>query len=40
MRHAQPSTTLTYGNALMKSRWDANTKVVRMALRSVEQQVA
>jgi integrase len=36
MRHAQPSTTLTYGNALMKSKRDANSKVVRMALRSAE----
>jgi integrase len=40
MRHAQPSTTLTYGNALMKSKRDANSKVVRMALRPAEQKVA
>jgi integrase len=34
MRHAQVSTTMnTYGNALMKSKRAANSKVVRMALR-------
>jgi integrase len=34
MRHAQISTTMNvYGNALMKSKRQANSKVVRMALR-------
>ena len=33
MRHAQVSTTMAYGNALMESKRDANSKVVRMALR-------
>ena len=35
MRHAQISTTMMYGNALMESKRDANSKVVRMALRPV-----
>ena len=35
MRHAQVSTTMEYGNALMESKRDANSKVVRMALRPV-----
>ena len=35
MRHAQVSTTMEYGNALMDSKRDANSKVVRMALRPV-----
>ncbi|HEV2709215.1 MAG TPA: tyrosine-type recombinase/integrase [Edaphobacter sp.] len=35
MRHAQVSTTMNiYGNALMVAKWEANSKVVRMALRS------
>jgi integrase len=39
MRHAQPSTTGTYGGALlMSSKRDANSKVVRMALRPDPQQ--
>jgi len=39
MRHAQVRTTMNaYGNALMKSKRDANSKVVRMALRSEPQQ--
>ena len=39
MRHAQVSTTTdVYGNALMESERDANSKVVRMALRPVRQQ--
>jgi integrase len=32
LRHAHPSTTMGYGNALMKSKRAANSKVVRMAL--------
>ena len=32
MRHAQPSTTMNYGNSQMKAKRDANSKVVRMAL--------
>jgi integrase len=39
MRHAQVSTTMNvYGNALMKSKREANSKVVQMALRPVLQQ--
>jgi len=39
MRHAQISTTMdVYGNALMQSKRDANSKVVRMALRPAPQQ--
>ena len=35
MRHAQISTTMNvYGNALMTAKREANSKVVRMALRS------
>ena len=35
MRHAQISTTMNvYGNALMEAKREANTKVVRKALRS------
>lgn len=35
MRHAQVSTTMNvYGNALMEAKREANSKVVRMALRS------
>ncbi|MGA2891126.1 MAG: hypothetical protein ABSE51_24175, partial [Terracidiphilus sp.] len=35
MRHAQVSTTMNiYGNALMGAKREANSKVVRMALRS------
>ena len=35
MRHAQISTTMNvYGNALMDAKREANSKVVRMALRS------
>ncbi len=35
MRHAQVSTTMNvYGNALMAAKREANSKVVRMALRS------
>lgn len=32
MRHAQPSTTMNYGNSQMKAKRRANSKVVRMAL--------
>ena len=36
IRHAQISTTMNvYGNALMAAKREANSKVVRMALRSV-----
>ena len=35
MRHAHVDTTMEHGNALMESRRDANSKVVRMALRPV-----
>jgi AmmeMemoRadiSam system protein B len=39
MRHAGIGTTMdVYGNALMKSKRDANSKVVRMALRPDPQQ--
>jgi integrase len=39
MRHAQVSTTMNvYGNALMASKREANSKVVRMALRTDPQQ--
>lgn len=39
MRHAHVGTTMdVYGNALMESKRDANSKVVRMALRPVPQQ--
>ena len=39
MRHAHVSTTMNiYGNALMESKRDANSKVVRMALPSVNKQ--
>jgi hypothetical protein len=39
MRHAQVSTTMNvYGNAMMESKRDANSKVVRMALRPAPQQ--
>lgn len=35
MRHAQISTTMNvYGNALMEAKREANTRVVRKALRS------
>ncbi|MGD0914037.1 MAG: hypothetical protein ABR928_19270 [Terracidiphilus sp.] len=35
MRHAHPSTTGIYGGSLlMRTKRDANSKVVRMALRS------
>ena len=35
MRHGQISTTMNvYGNALMTAKREANSKVVRMALRS------
>ena len=35
MRHAQVSTTMNvYGNALMTAKREANSKVVKMALRS------
>jgi hypothetical protein len=35
MRHAQISTTInSYGNALMTAKREANSNVVRMALRS------
>jgi len=35
MRHAQISTTMNvYGNALMTAKREANSKMVRMALRS------
>ncbi|PYY18505.1 MAG: hypothetical protein DMG61_00335 [Acidobacteria bacterium] len=35
MRHAQISTTMNvYGNALMESKREANTKVVRMVLKN------
>ncbi len=35
LRHAQISTTMNvYGNALMTAKREANSKVVRMALRS------
>lgn len=40
MCHAHPSTTLAYGNALMKSKREANSKVVRMALRSADAEVS
>jgi hypothetical protein len=34
MRHAQVATTMdVYGNALMESKREANSKVVRMVLR-------
>jgi integrase len=33
LRHAHIGTTMQYGNALMESKRDANSKVVRMALR-------
>lgn len=32
MRHAHPGTTMNYGNALMESKRQANSKVVRMVL--------
>jgi integrase len=38
LRHARIGTTMQYGNALMESKRDANSKVVRMALRPVLQQ--
>jgi len=39
MRHAQVSTTMNiYGNALMRSKREANSKVVRMALQPLPQQ--
>jgi integrase len=39
MRRAQVSTTMNvYGNAMMQSKRDANSKVVRMALRPAPQQ--
>lgn len=38
MRHADPSMTMRYGTALMKSKREANSKIVRMALRPVLQQ--
>lgn len=34
MRHAQPSTTMNYGNSQMKAKRKANSKVVRIALRA------
>jgi integrase len=34
MRHAQPSTTMNYGNSQMKAKRTANSKVVRIALRA------
>ncbi len=33
LRHAHIGTTMQYGNAMMESKRDANSKVVRMALR-------
>jgi hypothetical protein len=40
MRHAQVSTTMdVYGNAMMESKRDTTSKVVRMALRPVLQRV-
>jgi len=38
LRHAHIGTTMQYGNAMMESKRDANSKVVQMALRPVPQQ--